>query len=72
MAKVVLEYDEVSGNLTDGNGTFLLSWVGLVPVEEYKGSVSNSSQEDLSKLIKLKAMGFEVEDMERINNLGLL
>ncbi len=67
MKKVLLNYDEVSGNLTDGNGVFLFSYFGLIPVEE-----SSEQKEDLSKLIKLKAMGFDVTDMERINELGLL
>ncbi len=67
MEKVILKYDPSTGNIFDGNGAFLFSWMNLVPVEE-----SPEHKEDLSKLTKLKAMGFDVTDMERINELGLL
>ena len=67
MKKIILNYDEVSGNIYDGNGMFIFSYIGLVPVEDYE-----KPTEGLDKLTKVRSMGFGVEEMEKLNALGLL
>jgi hypothetical protein len=65
MKKVILNYDETTGNIYDGNGnTILIGWYGLVPVEE--------TTEVLDNLTRIRAMGFEISEMEKLKALGLI
>lgn len=68
MKKVVLNYDEVTGNLTDRNGTIISCWVGL----QYEELPQTVEPDGLRKLKEVRAMGFGVDELERLKSLGLL
>lgn len=71
MKKVVLMYDEQTGNIQDMAGNILLySWMGL----GYEELPEQGTKADnpLQKLKELKAMGLSVEDMKDLKEMRLL
>ena len=72
LKKVVLDYDDVSGELMDPNGNVLVTWPGLV----YHGAVSTASKTDgrliLSSVIKLKEAGFEFDEIIAMSKEGVI
>lgn len=67
MKKIVLEYDEVSGNIYDPTGMFVFNFMGL-NYEEH----TQPSEDNLSKLKELKAMGIPTGDLKELRELGLI
>ena len=64
--KVVVEYDPVTGTISDNEGTYIGCWVGLKHFEE---GLSNSGVE---VLIKLKDAGYTAEEVVQLKMGGLL
>lgn len=67
MKKIVLEYDEVSGNIYDPTGMFVFNFMGLNYEEYYQPNTDS-----LGKLKELKAMGIPTEDLKELRELGLI
>ena len=62
--KVVLEYDESSGAITDKNGNTVGTWLNLN---------SFTMEDDKAKtLIELKKVGYSAKDVRKLRNAGLL
>lgn len=64
--KIVLEYDEVSGQLTDKNDALICTWAAL------KGFDAISKLVPINGLISLKTVGFSIQDILVLNKEGLL
>jgi len=62
-----LEYDPVSGMITDGSSTLVTTLVGYVPVE-IKTEKESTSIDDM---IKLKNSGFTAEEVIAIKKANL-
>ncbi len=72
MKKVVLMYDEATGNIQDMEGVIILhSWLGL-RYEEVPETSRDNVNDPLHKLKELKAMGMSVEDIKDLKEIGLL
>jgi hypothetical protein len=69
LKKVVLNYDDVTSNITDKNGTHILTWVGLVYEEPSKVISAPLKSEDVCDL---KRAGFTIDEIERIHKKGIL
>lgn len=67
MKKVILDYDEASGNLYDKNGMFVFSFLGLVHED-----IPTPSTDNLSVLKEIKAMGIPLENLKELRELGLI
>jgi hypothetical protein len=68
MKKILLAYDELTGDVTDQNGYHLGRFLGtLLPFNHDKNTSDNSDA-----IIKLKASGFEVEDIIALKSSGLI
>lgn len=67
MKKIVLEYDEASGNIYNSTGEYLWNYIGLNYEEYYQPNIDS-----LGKLKELKAMGIPTEDLKELRELGLI
>lgn len=57
MSKVLLNYDQSTGQLSKDDGLFVASYIGLTP---YDGSLDKPKIDDL---VKLKEAGFTAEEI---------
>lgn len=64
--RVIVQYEESSGNIFDRNGTLITAWHGL----EHMGEPENGS--NVRDLIKLKEAGFTAEDIVAMKEGGVL
>lgn len=65
MKTITLNYDEVTGNITDGTGISLAHYIGAVSVKDKVGSTIND-------LINLKAAGFTTDDIVELKRKELI
>lgn len=63
--KHYLEYDPVSGNITDDNGSLIASHPAFIPVKVETGS------DGTENIIKLKDAGFTAEEIILLKKAGL-
>tara|TARA_R110000744_G_scaffold347704_1_gene453249 strand:+ start:59 stop:253 length:195 start_codon:yes stop_codon:yes gene_type:complete len=63
--KQYLEYDPISGAITDDKGTMVISMMGYTPITL---EASNTSIDDM---IKLKNSGFTAEEVIQIKKANL-
>lgn len=63
MKKVILEYQEQTGNINDAAGNLVGTWVGLIGFDP---AIS------VDKLVELKKAGFTVDDIVELKKKGLL
>ena len=63
--KKYLEYDPVSGAITDGKGSMVISMMGYVPVTLEPSGTS------IDDMIKLKNSGFTAEEVIQIKKANL-
>ena len=65
--KIILEYNESTGEINDYNGTFLGSFIGA------KGfTYTEEENTTLKTITTLKSNGFEVEDIVKLKDAGLI
>ena len=64
--KVTLEYDTMTGNLTDSTGSLITTWVGLVSFDTETGVVSTKD------LVSLAEAGYEASDIMEMKKKGIL
>jgi len=64
--KIVLEYDEMLGQIKDDQGTVILTWPGL------QGHELDESTYDIEGLIKLKNAGFTTDDIVELRRKELI
>jgi hypothetical protein len=57
MSKIILEYNESTGQITDALGVMPVLWIGL------KGFESETSKLSVSSVVKLKEAGFTAEEI---------
>lgn len=62
--KIELNYDAVTGQITDNIGTILLTWMGLENHQTKSG--------DVEMLVKLKNAGFETDDIVELHRKELI
>lgn len=55
-AKVTLEYDDASGQITDASGAIIGNWMGL-------DSFSSAGRIKIDTLVKLKEAGYTAEEI---------
>ncbi len=60
-----LNYDQITGNITDNNGALVAVFTGFVPVEV------ESKTSTVDDIIKLKNAGFTAEDIIAIKKANL-
>ena len=65
--KIVLNYDPVTGQISNKDGGFITSWMGLELHELQEGEVTH-----ISHLTLLKAAGFTASDIVELKGGGLL
>lgn len=70
MKRILLDYDEVSGELMDANGAVPCYYQGLVGFEQEKPNPQ--SQNKVSELLNLKMSGFEAQEILELKDKGLL
>ena len=63
--KVLLEYNEATGELKDTTGTTITSWLGLKPFGKDKDSV-------VDKTIELVRLGLSPDDIIKLKHQGLI
>ncbi len=68
MKKVLLNYNEQTGEIQDANGGSLFFWTDLAYFEEE----AEEKHHTLDKLTKLRAMSLNVEEIRELSKLGLL
>ena len=61
--KITLDYDEVTGGLTDKNNAYVAGVIGLVSVEP------ENNNQDIIELVKL---GVNSDDIIKMKNNGLI
>ena len=66
--KVVLEYDDVTTELKDNYGNFVVSW-GLDQSHFLEEQSTSNTQEDIKGLV---SSGISVDDIIKLKNAGLL
>ena len=66
MVQKYLKYDEISGQITDANGSFLHTATGFIGIEIDAESISS-----VDEMIKLKNAGFTAQDIIEIKKAGL-
>jgi hypothetical protein len=66
--KVILNYDEATGQITDMTGAPIFIWVGLIyePVPE---QVNTSSQIDGEQLIRIMKLSAHVDNPEAVKDI---
>jgi hypothetical protein len=67
MEKIVLEYDRASGEIKDGNGLFIASYIGHLKSFEEKPK-SNT----IDELIQLKEAGFTTDEIIELRRKELI
>jgi hypothetical protein len=67
--KIVVDYDEVTGDIKLQSGFFLCSFAGLSITDADKAKDSNDS---IGNLVKLKNAGFTVDDIVELNRKELI
>ena len=63
--KVLLEYNEITGELKDTTGTTIATWLGLKPLDKDKDSV-------VDKTIELVRLGLSPDDIIKLKHQGLI
>ena len=66
MKTITLNYDEVTGNVTDATGISICHYVGAQSVRDDK------SGQSIDDLINLKAAGFTVDDIVELKRKDLI
>lgn len=66
MSKVIVEYNESNGELTDAKGMVVGNWMGLDSFPEQEPETG------LRDLIKLKDAGFTADDIVAMKEGGVL
>ena len=61
--KVVLNYDDANGQVTDRNGTVICTWLGLE---------SEESVTSVETLVKLKNAGFSADEIISLSRKELI
>lgn len=64
MSKQYLEYDVLTGNITDKSGAIVFSAIGFIPIEV-------ESSASIDDMIKLKNSGFTAEEVIAIKKANL-
>lgn len=74
--KILLEYDPVSGTVTDAKGNYIAGYVGAVGFEEEQTESSVAPKRELTdQLAHLKTLGIEVngiDDLIRLKENNIL
>ena len=68
--KVILEYDQVTGQVTDATGAILVCWMGLQSFENHQ-EVSEKSV-SVAEIAHLYQQGVSPHDMVTLKENGLL
>lgn len=63
--KILLDYDQATGTMTDANGAIVGTWAGAKGFE-MEPTVS------VRDLVKMKDAGFTAEDIVELKNSGVL
>ena len=66
MKTITLNYDEVTGNITDATGISIIYYMGAQSVKDDK------SGQSIDDLINLKAAGFTVDDIVELKRKDLI
>jgi hypothetical protein len=66
--KVILNYDESTGQITDMHGMVVCTWMGL-NYEELSGGGQSDSMIDGEQLIRIMKMSAHIEDADKIKDL---
>lgn len=67
--KIVLNYDESTGNITDNNNTYLFSVAGL---DNHVVSGNDSNRYSIDDIIRLRDSGFEITDILALREIDLI
>lgn len=66
--KVILNYDDETGQITDRSGQILITWLNL----RYEPVLETVSATEINDLVKLKEAGFTVEELVNMRDRGLI
>jgi hypothetical protein len=66
MEKVILNYNKVTGQISDSAGTVIANWTGLTSIEPVKEPMK------VQDLIDLKSAGFDVEEISAMRRKGIV
>ena len=66
--KVILNYDEATGNITDSTGMVLFTWAGL-NYESVQDGGGSSSQVDGEQLIRIMKIAANISDASAVTDL---
>lgn len=66
MKKIVIEYDETTGNMVDASGMCIGNWTEVKPFDEI------DRQSTVRDLIKLKDAGFSADDIVTMKEGGVI
>lgn len=75
MKKVLLGYDETTGYITDAEGSCVGTWLNVVSFpreEENKDSSTVVVRDKADRIAHLKQQGYELEDILKLKEAGLL
>lgn len=67
MKKIIVNYEETNGTITNHDGTIIGSWLNLNCKDFEEEKKSNG----IDDLIKLKNAGFEVDEILKIKSSGV-
>ena len=70
MKKIVLEYDEGSGEIKDAVGVVACYFAGLVGFEE--GEQKPQTQSKISEIVNLKTSGFTAQEIIELKQGGMI
>ena len=63
--KVIINYNEITGEITDANGMFITNWIGL-KYEKVADVSTGDSQIDGEQLIRMMKIVAHVDDADKI------
>ena len=66
--KVIIEYDPVTGQLSDKNGVMIATWMGL----QADDAAVVGTAVDTEKLVKLKNAGFTADELVELRRKELI
>lgn len=66
--KVIVNYDDVTGQITDESGQIVGAWFDL----RYEPVLETVSATEINDLVKLKEAGFTVEELVNMRDGGLI
>lgn len=75
MKKVLLDYDETTGYITDAEGSCVGTWLDVVsfPIEEdNKESHTVVVRDKVDRIAHLKQQGYVLDDILKLKEAGLL